>query len=355
MTDNIRTERTANPRTKPADGDLTFGQIFTDHMFVMEGTKQGSWKDPRIVPYGPLLLEPAAAVFHYAQAIFEGLKAYRSVSGGVKLFRPDKNIGRFNRSAQRLCIPTIDPDLFLASLKQLIALDQDWVPSARGTSLYVRPFAFGRDADLRVRPSDTYQFYIILSPVGSYYAEGFNPLRIRVESRYARAIRGGTGAAKAAGNYAGSLLAGEEAHQEGFSQILWLDGILQEYIEEVGSMNIAFVIDKVLVTPPATGTILEGVTRDSVLQLAKDSGTVVEERPIRVTEVFNAARDGTLTEVFGMGTAAVISPVSELSYKKQSVLINNGKVGPLAQQLFNDLSDIQRGIKPDDHRWMVPV
>jgi len=355
MTNNIRTEHTTSPRTKPADADLTFGQIFTDHMFVMEGTSRDNWTDPRIVPYGPLLLEPASAVFHYAQAIFEGLKAYRCVSGRVMLFRPDKNIARFNRSARRLCIPAIDPDLFLASLKQLIALDQDWVPSAPGTSLYVRPVAFGRDADLRVRASDTYQFYIILSPVGAYYAEGFNPLRIRVESRYARAIRGGTGATKAAGNYAGSLLAGEEAHQEGFSQILWLDGILQKYIEEVGSMNIAFVIDNVLVTPPATGTILEGVTRDSVLQLAKDSGTVVEERPISVTEVFDSARDGTLNEVFGMGTAAVISPVSELCYKNETVLINNGEVGPLAQQLFDHLSDIQRGIKPDDHNWMVPV
>ncbi len=352
---DIPITRLQQPKPKPPDDELGFGQIFTDHMFLLDGVADTGWSNPRIVPYGPLSLEPATVGLHYAQAIFEGLKAYRSPDDKILLFRPDRNIDRFNRSAVRLCVPPIDPELFLSALTQLVKLDQDWVPHAPGTSLYIRPVAFACDPDLRVRPSHTYQFFIILSPVAAYYAEGFKPLRIRVEDRYVRAVRGGTGAAKTAGNYGSSLFAGEEAHKDGFAQVLWLDGVEQQYIEEVGSMNIAFVLGDELVTPPATGTILEGVTRASVLQLAQDFGMQVAERPITITEVLTAARNGLLREVFGAGTAAVISPVSELSYKDETVVVNNGQVGPLAQHLFDELSAIQRGLKPDRHGWMVEV
>ncbi len=347
--------RIQRPKAKPRDDQLGFGQVFTDHMFLLDAAGDAGWSDPRIVPYGPLELEPATVVLHYAQSIFEGLKAYRGEDDAVRLFRPDRNIARFNRSATRLCVPPIDPDLFLAALRQLVAVDREWVPRAPGTSLYIRPVAFAKDPDLHVRPSRTYQFFIILSPVAAYYSEGFNPLRIRVEDRYARSVRGGTGAAKTAGNYAGSLLAGEEAQRDGFAQVLWLDGINQEYIEEVGSMNIAFVIGDELVTPPVSGTLLEGVTRESVLQLARDYGVSVAERPVTIAKVMAAARDGALREVFGTGTAAVISPVGELAYRGERIRVHGGEVGPLAQRLFNDLSDIQRGRLPDRHGWMVPV
>ena len=351
----IPVTRVQRPRARPRDDQLGFGQVFTDHMFLLDGEADAGWSDPRIVPYGPLALEPATVVLHYAQSIFEGLKAYRGEDGVVRLFRPDRNIARFNRSAARLCMPPINPELFLAALRQLVAVDRDWVPRAPGTSLYIRPVAFASDPDLHVRPSRTYRFFIILSPVAAYYAEGFNPLRIRVEDRYARSVRGGTGAAKTAGNYAGSLLAGEEAQRDGFAQVLWLDGIRQEYIEEVGSMNIAFVVGDELVTPPKTGTLLEGVTRESVLQLAKDYGMSVTERPVTIAEILAAARDGTLREAFGTGTAAVISPVGELAYKGERISVHDGEVGPLSRRLFDELSEIQRGRRPDRHGWMVAV
>ncbi|MCZ0954965.1 MAG: branched-chain amino acid aminotransferase [Rhodospirillaceae bacterium] len=351
----IPVTRVERPKPRPLDDQLGFGQVFTDHMFLMDGAGDTGWSGPRIVPYGPLDLEPATVVLHYAQSVFEGLKAYRGHDDAVRLFRPARNIARFNRSAARLCVPPIDSDLFLAALRQLVGVDRDWVPRAPGTSLYIRPVAFARDPDLHVRPSRTYQFFIILSPVAAYYAEGFNPLRIRVEDRYARSVRGGTGAAKTAGNYAGSLLAGEEAQKDGFAQVLWLDGIQQRYIEEVGSMNIAFVIGDELVTPPVTGTLLEGVTRESVLQLARDYGMRVAERPVTIAELLTAARDGSLREAFGTGTAAVISPVGELAYKGERIRVQDGGAGPLSQRLFNDLSDIQRGRRPDRHGWMVPV
>lgn len=351
----IPVTRVQEPKPRPGDAQLGFGQVFTDHMFLMDGAVDAGWTDPRIVPYGPLALEPATAALHYAQSVFEGLKAYRGTDDAVRLFRPRQNIARFNRSAVRLCLPPIDPDLFLSALRQLVAVDRDWVPRAPGTSLYIRPVAFASDPDLHVRPSRTYRFFIILSPVAAYYAEGFRPLRIRVEDRYARSVRGGTGAAKTAGNYAGSLLAGEEAQQAGFAQVLWLDGLHQEYIEEVGSMNIAFVIRDELVTPPLTGTLLEGVTRDSVLQLARDEGVQVAERPVTIGEVLAAGRDGTLSEVFGTGTAAVISPVGELAYKGERIRVRDGEAGPLSQRLFHHLSEVQRGSRPDRHGWMVPV
>jgi branched-chain amino acid aminotransferase len=351
----ISITRTDRPKPKPRDTELGFGRLFTDHMFLMDCAADRGWHNPRVVPYGPLTLAPSAAVFHYSQEIFEGLKAYRSPRDTILLFRPDMNAARLNRSAARLCMPSVDEAFFLTVLKTLVSVERDWVPHAPGTSLYIRPTMIATEAFLGVRPSQTYCFFIILSPVGAYYAEGFNPVKILVEDQFVRAVKGGTGAAKTGGNYAASLAAGEEAHRKGFSQVLWLDGVERQYIEEVGSMNIAFVINGELVTPPLTGSILEGVTRDTVIQLAKDWGMRVIERPITITEVFTAAHNKRLSEIFGMGTAAVISPVSELSYKDWSVTINSGKVGPLAHRLFDEISAIQRGLKPDPHGWVVEV
>ena len=355
MKTKISLTRTDHLKPKPRDEELGFGRIFTDHMFLMDGTADQGWHNPRIVPYGPLTLEPSAAVLHYSQEIFEGLKAYRSPRDTILLFRPDMNAARLNRSVARLCMPAVDEEMFLTAIKTLVAVERDWVPRAPGTSLYIRPAMIATEAFLGVRPAKTYLFFIILSPVGAYYAEGFNPVKILVEDHYVRSVKGGTGAAKTGGNYAASLAAGEKAHEQGCAQVLWLDGVERKYIEEVGSMNIAFVLDDELVTPPLTGTILEGVTRDTVLQLAKDWGIRVAERPITIAEVFDAARNGRLREAFGMGTAAVISPVSELSYQSQRVTISNGQVGPLAQRLFDEISAIQRGLKPDPHGWMVEV
>ncbi|MGH7965296.1 MAG: branched-chain amino acid aminotransferase [Candidatus Binatia bacterium] len=342
-------------KPKPRDEDLTFGKIFTDHMLLMDWVVDRGWHSPRIVPYGPLILDPATAVLHYAQELFEGLKAYRSPHNTILLFRPDQNAARMNRSAERLCIPPLEEEVFLTALKALVSVERDWVPAAPGTSLYIRPTVIATEAFLGVRPAQSYCFFIILSPVGAYYTTGFNPVKILVEDHYVRSVRGGTGAAKTGGNYAASLAAAEEAHKKSFEQVLWLDGVERQYIEEVGSMNIAFVIDDELVTPPLTGTILEGVTRDTVLQLAKDWDIRVTERPISITEVLTAARNGRLREVFGTGTAAVISPVSELCYQGESVTIGNGGVGPLAQRLFDEISAIQRGLKPDPHGWVVEV
>ena len=347
--------RTDQPKPKPSDNQLGFGEIFTDHMFLMDGAVDQGWHNPRIVPYGPLSLDPSTAVLHYGQALFEGIKAYRSPQDKILLFRADKSAERLNRSAERLCVPPIDESFFMAALKSLIAVDREWVPQAPGTSLYIRPTVIATDPYLGVRPSKTYSFFVILSPVGAYYPEGFNPVKILVEDQYVRSVKGGMGEAKTAGNYAASLLAGEEAQRQGFSQVLWLDGVERRYIEEVGSMNIAFMINNELVTPPLNGNILAGITRDSVLQLAKDWSIPVAERPITIDAVFSAAETDQLQEIFGMGTAAVISPVSELSYKGQSLTVNNGQVGPLAERLFEEISAIQRGLKPDPHGWVAEL
>jgi branched-chain amino acid aminotransferase len=355
MKTTISITRTDQPKPKPRDEELTFGRVFTDHMFLMDATADQGWHNPRVVPYGPLTLNPSAAVLHYSQELFEGLKAYRSPRNTPLLFRPDMNAARLNRSAARLCMPPVDEEMFVTAIKTLVAVDRDWVPRAPGTSLYIRPAMIATEAFLGVRPAQSYCFFIILCPVGAYYAEGFNPVKILVEDRYVRSVKGGTGAAKTGGNYAASLAAGEEAHRQGFAQVLWLDGVERKYIEEVGSMNIAFVIDDEVVTPPLSGTILEGVTRDTVLQLAQDWHIRVNERPITITEVFDAARNGRLREAFGMGTAAVISPVSELCYQGKRITISDGQVGPLAQRLFDEISAIQRGLKPDRHGWVVEV
>lgn len=355
MSTAIPLTRTTHPKPKPRDEDLSFGKVFTDHMFLMDATADQGWHNPRVVPYGPLSLDPSAAVLHYSQEIFEGLKAYRSPRDTILLFRPDKNAARLNRSAARMCMPAVDEAMFLNALKTVVATDRDWVPRAAGTSLYIRPAMIATEPFLGVRPAQTYSFFIILCPVGAYYAEGFNPVRILVEDHYVRAVKGGTGEAKTGGNYASSLASAEEAHHKGYSQVLWLDGVERKYIEEVGSMNIAFVIDNEFVTPTLSGSILDGVTRDTTMQLAKDWGIRVVERPITVDEVFTAGHNGRLQEAFGMGTAAVISPVSELAYKGEKLTISNGKVGPLAQRLFDEISDIQRGLKPDPHGWVVEI
>ncbi|MBM4256059.1 MAG: branched-chain amino acid aminotransferase [Deltaproteobacteria bacterium] len=355
MATTIPVTRTTSPKAKPRDEELGFGRYFTDHMFLMDATADQGWHNPRVVPYGPLTLEPSAAVLHYSQEIFEGLKAYRSPRGTTLLFRPEKNAARLNHSCERMCMPKMDEEVFLSAIKSVVSVDRDWVPRAPGTSLYIRPAMIATEPFLGVRPSTSYLFFVILSPVGAYYAEGFNPVKILVEDHYVRAVRGGTGDAKTGGNYAASLAAAEEAHHKGYTQVLWLDGVERKYIEEVGSMNIAFIIDNELITPSLNGSTLAGITRDTVLQLARDWGIRVAERPISIDEVFTAAKNGRLSEVFGTGTAAVISPVCELAYKGEKLQIGDGKVGPIAQRLFDDISAIQRGLKPDPHGWMVEI
>jgi len=342
-------------KPKPDDHQLGFGSIFTDHMFNMDYHPDKGWHNPRIEPYGPISMDPATMVLHYGQAVFEGLKAYCNPGGGIQLFRPTDNFRRLNRSSKRLCIPETDSAFVLDALKKLVSIEKEWVPKAAGTSLYIRPTIVAMDPFLGVRASHTYRFFIILSPVGAYYAEGFNPVKILVTPNYVRAVRGGVGEAKTAGNYAASLLAGEDAHREGYTQVLWLDGVEQTYIEEVGSMNIFFVIGGELITPALGGSILPGITRDSVIQLCRSWGMSVVERQISIQEIIASHANGNLTEVFGSGTAAVISPVGELKYGDQVITIGDGGVGAVAGRLFNAIQDIQYGAAEDAMGWVVPV
>ena len=356
MTHPIRITRATHRKPKPKDHELGFGTVFTDHMFVADFQEEKGWYDPRIEPYGPLSLEPAAAVLHYAQAIFDGLKAFRGKDGRVRLFRPQKHLQRMNMSARRLCIPELDPELGLQSLVDLVRLEQDWVPSSVGTALYLRPTIIANEPFLGVRPAKQYLYFVILSPVGAYYKEGMNPVKIRVEDKYVRAVEGGTGGAKTGGNYAASLLAAEEAHHAGFTQVLWLDGAQRKYVDEVGTMNIMLRIgDEVLTPPLSTSTILPGVTRDSVLTLLREWGVRVAERPIAIDEVIDAAHRGTLREVWGTGTAAVISPVGELAYKGERLVIGSGGIGELTRKLYDAIVDIQYARVPDTRGWTVPV
>jgi branched-chain amino acid aminotransferase len=355
MRDAIRITRTTAAREKPKDADLAFGNVFTDHMFIMDYEDGKGWYDPRIEPYGPFWLDPATAVLHYGQSLFEGLKAFRGRDGRVRLFRPQKHAERLNNTARRMCIPPIDPDMILASWTTLVGVDRDWVPSAVGTSLYVRPTVIASEPFLGVRPARRYLYYVILSPVGAYYAEGMNPVKIKVIDKYVRAVVGGIGEAKTAGNYAASLYAAEEAKHEGFTQVLWLDGVHRKYIEEVGTMNIMLKIAGEVVTPPLTGTILPGVTRDAALTLMREWGLRVSERPISIDEVREAAHRGTLEEVWGTGTAAVISPVGELAYQRERIVVNGGKIGPLTQRLYDTIVAIQYGTAPDPRGWTVEV
>ncbi len=351
-----RFEKNTNPKAKPADeSKLGFGRIFTDHMFMMDYSPELGWHDMRIVPYGPIPVTPASTVFHYGAEIFEGMKAYRTADGHIQTFRPFDNIKRMNDSAERLCLPQIDPELFINILDELIRIDADWVPHSEGTSLYIRPFTYGNDPHLGVHAVHNATFCIILSPVGAYYAEGINPVKIAIESEDVRAVRGGTGYAKCGGNYAASLRAGERAEKKGFTQVLWLDGVERKYIEEVGSMNVMFRIGDEIVTPALTGSVLPGITRRSCCELLREKGYNVSERLISVDELFDAAKNGTLVEAWGTGTAAVVSPIGWLNYKDSEYTVNGGKIGKLTQWLYDTLTGIQWGRIADTHGWIHTV
>jgi branched-chain amino acid aminotransferase len=352
---DLKIQKVKRPNKLPGDSKLGFGQIFTDHMFNMDYTPESGWHNPRIEPYGPIVMDPATMVLHYGQAIFEGLKAYRTRSGKIQLFRPERNMARFNRSAQLVCIPEVDETFALDALKRLIAIEQDWVPGAPETSLYIRPTIVAMDPYLGVRPSYTYRFFIILSPVGAYYPEGFNPVKIWVTDQYVRAVRGGLGEAKTPANYAASLYGAEVAKKAGYTQVLWLDALEHRTIEEVGTMNIFFVIHGTLVTPPLGGSILPGITRDSVLALARHWDLPVAERPITIEEVMATHQDGSLQEIFGSGTAAVISPVSHLAWRDDVLTVGDGGVGPMAHKFYKAITDIQYGRAEDPFGWVVPV
>ena len=352
---DVSLDKAETLKEKPDQDNLGFGRYFTDHMFVMKWTRERGWHDAKIKPYSDFNVDPAAMVFHYGQAIFEGLKAYRSQDGAILMFRPLDNLKRLNSSAVRMCMPRIPVDKVLQAMKGLVYLDRDWIPESEGAALYLRPTMVATEAALGLRPSDEYLFFIIKSPVGAYYSEGFNPTRIYVEDTYVRAVPGGVGEAKTAGNYAASVKALTEAQHKGYTQVLWLDALERKYIEEVGTSNIFFVINDTLITPPLGGTILPGITRDSVLQLARDWGIKTDERRITIDEVAAAAEDGTLTEAFGAGTAAVISPVGEFCYKGSAIIVNGGKIGELSQRLFDGIQALQRGMTPDLHNWLVRV
>ena len=349
----ITTELTTNKKEKTPADQLGFGQVFTDHMFVMDYVEGQGWINPTITAYAPIELSPAAMVFHYGQAVFEGLKAYMTEDGDVQLFRPDRNFKRLNDSNERLCIPAIDEELALNALKELIRVDREWVPTAPGTSLYIRPFIIATEAYLGVNPAKSYKFMIIMSPVGSYYKEGINPVKILVEQHYVRAVVGGTGEAKTAGNYASSLKGSELAAKQGYSQTLWLDGKENKYIEEVGSMNIFFKIAGKVITPALNGSILPGITRDSMIQVLKLKDIPVEERAVAFEEILEAAKNGTLEEVFGTGTAAVISPVGELKWLDEIITVNDGQIGEVTQMLYDTLTGIQYGKLEDPFGWIV--
>ncbi len=343
-------------RPKPTDESaLGFGRLFSDHMFLMDYTEGKGWRDARVVPYGDLSIDPAAMVLHYGQEVFEGLKAYRGQAGAICLFRPGMNFERMNRSAQRLCMPQVPVDDAIAAVEALLRVDRDWIPGTRGTSLYIRPTMIATEPGLGVRPASRYLFFVITGPVGNYYARGFEPVRILVEETYVRAARGGLGEAKTAANYAASLRAALAAKEKGFDQVLWLDAAGRGEIEEVGTMNIFFVIGDTIVTPPLAGSILPGVTRDSVLRLLRDWRMNVAERPIGVDEVRRAAADGSLREVFGTGTAAVISPVGQLCFRGQTFSVNGSRPGELSSRLFDEITGIQYGEREDRHGWVHRV
>ena len=351
----VKFVKTTCPKEKPDENALGFGKVFTDHMFMMDYTKAKGWHDARIVPFGPIELHPAATVLHYGAEIFEGLKAYRTASGEVQLFRPLENMKRLNNSAERLCLPTIPAEENLQLLKTFVKTEKDWVPHAEGTSLYLRPFLFGNDPFLGVHGVDHATYMIIASPSGSYYKEGLNPVSIMIESEDVRAVRGGTGYAKCGGNYAASNRAGDKAEKKGYSQVLWLDGVERKYIEEVGAMNVMFKIAGEIVTPALTGSILRGVTRKSCIEMLKRKGFRVSERLLSVDELRDAMENGTLEEAFGCGTAAVVSPIGKLSYLGKEYEINGGKIGPVTQDLYDSLTGIQWGKLEDTYGWIEKV
>ncbi len=353
---NLTIIKTETPKQKPTDENkLAFGEVFTDHMLLMNYTKGKGWHDARIVPYGPLSLDPAAMVIHYSQTIFEGLKAYKSHDGKVMMFRPELNCERLNTSNARMAIPQMDEEFLLYSLNELVKLDSDWIPTAEGCSLYVRPTVFATEAKLGVKPADEYLYMVILSPSGSYYKDGLKPVKIYVEEKYVRAVPGGTGEAKTGGNYASSLMAQSGAYEQGYSQVLWLDGISKKYIEEIGTTNAFFIIGDEIITPELNGSILNGITRRSVLELVRKWGMKVSERRISIDEVIEAYNRGELKEVFASGTAAVISPVGELKYKDIIMNINDGEIGEITQKIYDAITGIQLGKIKDDMNWTYEV
>ena len=352
----IKVELTKNPKQKPTDeSKLSFGTTFTDHMFVMNYDKGEGWHDARIVPYGPLSLEPSAMCLHYGQSVFEGMKAYRTADDRVLLFRPEKNMARLNSSNDRLCIPQIDEEFAQKAIEKLVSVDRDWIPKSEGASLYIRPFIIGVDPHVGVHPADHLLFIVICCPVGAYYPEGLDPVKIYVEDKYVRAVRGGMGFVKTAGNYAASLKSQDEAEKQNYTQGLWLDGIERKYIEEVGTMNVFFVIDDEVITPALQGSILPGITRMSTIEMLKEWGMKVTERQISIEEIAEAAKDGRLKEAFGTGTAAVISPIGHLKWEDNIMIINNGEIGPISQKLYDTLTGIQWGKLEDKLNWTVEV
>ncbi len=351
----IKVLRTLHPKDKPNSSALGFGKVFTDHMFIMDWSSDIGWHDARIVPFANLSIHPASTVLHYGSEIFEGLKAYRRADGEVQMFRPIENVRRLNNSAERLCLPQIPEEDALQILDTFVSIEKDWTPDKEGTSLYLRPFMFGNDESLGVHAVHHAKFVIIASPVGSYYKEGISPVKIMIEDRDVRAVRGGTGYAKCGGNYAASNRAGEHAEQLGYSQVLWLDGVERKYIEEVGAMNVMFKIDDEIVTPMLTGSILPGITRKSCIEILKDEGYKVSERLLSVDELLSALEEGRIKEAWGCGTAAVVSPIGELCYKDKKFTVNNGVIGDVTQHLYDTLTGIQWGKREDKHGWIRPV
>ena len=352
----LKIERTKTPKAKPADeSKLGFGTIFTDHMLLINYDKGQGWHDARIVPYGPLSLDPAAICLHYGQEVFEGLKAYRGADGSIRLFRPEENFKRLNNSNERLSIPQMDEKMLLESLEKLIEVEKDWVPHQEGTSLYIRPFIIATDARLGVHAGDHYLYMVILSPSGAYYSGGLAPVKIYVEDKYVRAVKGGMGYAKTGGNYAASLKAQEEAQKFGYEQVLWLDGVERKYIEEVGAMNVFFVLGDEIVTPMLNGSILPGITRKSTVELLKYWGYKVSERRVSIQELEEAHKNGQFKEAFGTGTAAVISPIGELKYGDFVMELNGGQIGEISQKLYDNLTGIQWGKQEDPFGWSVKV
>lgn len=348
---DIKIEKAKILKEKPDQNTLGFGSYFTDHMFIMEFDEGKGWHDARIVPFGPIAMDPASMVLHYAQETFEGLKAYRAKDGRILLFRPEMNAKRFANSNIRLCMEVLPEEMFVEAIEAIVSFEKDWIPTAEGTSLYIRPFMFATQPSVGVHPSTSYTFIIILSPVGAYYPEGVNPVKIYVEDEYVRATKGGTGFTKCGGNYAGSIAAQMKAEKLGYTQVLWLDGVERKYIEEVGTMNVMFKIDNEIYTAPIDGTVLPGVTRDSCIQLLKKWGYKINEVHLSIDDLMQAAHEGRLEEAFGTGTAAVISPVGELNYKGDIVIINDFKTGSLTQSLYDTLTGIQWGDIEDTMDW----
>lgn len=351
----IQIFKTKQPKQMPDINELGFGKYFTDHMFIMKYDEGTGWHEAKIVEYAPISLSPSALIFHYGQETFEGLKAYKNEAGKITLFRPRDNFERMNRSNDRMCMPPVDVDFVMEALKQLLEIDSRWIPTKEGTSLYIRPFMIATEESLGVKISSEYYFMIILSPVGSYYAEGLKPTNIYVEDVYVRAADGGTGEAKCSGNYGASLKPYAKAKEAGYSQVLFLDGNEKKYIEEVGTSNAFFVIDNTLITSPLSGTILPGITRDSIIKLAKDKGYKVEEKRLLIKEVFEAAEKGILNEAFASGTAAVISPIGHLTYEGKTIQINNNQIGKISQDLYDTLTSIQTGKIADPYNWVIKV